>query len=456
MKVDNALLKRLVILYVEDDEHIRNELTALLSKFFKNIYTAVDGQDGLEQFLEKKDEINIIISDINMPKLNGIEMVKKIREEQHDIPVIYTTAYSDNDYLFESIKLKIYDYIIKPIDVRALLNSISDLSQILYHEELITEQNKELEKYKDALDKYNIVIKTDTNMHITYVNEFFCETTGYDNKELLNQEFNVLRHQDTDLDMYKTMYADVLRNVIWHGKIKQVKKDGTSFVVDSQMMAMVNETGEIEGTICIQRNITEELNKKREIQIALMKDKGDIFIKSKAGSAEQTKEIMSLKAKLEEFEEIIEKAKTDKNKYLYLVDKVKSDNKKLKSELNYYKNNAVTEEEQSALTLRTNSENHKLRQEVTQLTAKTEELKAEIDKAIKQTKVTYEIKIDDLEKELEEYKNKLDAIDDGEVLIQKVEYWKLKAKSESKKVEELERKVMQHADSSLLQKLFNK
>lgn len=456
MKVDNALLKRLVILYVEDDEHIRNELTALLSKFFKNIYTAIDGQDGYKQFMDKKDEIDIVVSDINMPKLNGIEMVKKIREEQSAVPVIYTTAYSDNDYLFESIKLKIYDYIIKPIDVRALLNSISELSQILYHEELIKEQNKELEKYKDALDKYNMVIKTDTNMKITYVNDLFCEITGYDKDELLDQEFTVLKHKDTDPDMYKTMYAEVLRNVTWHGQIKQVKKDETAFIVDSQIMAMVTETGEIEGTICIQRNITEELNKKREIQIALMKDKGDIFIKSKAGSAEQTKEILNLKADIQELEEVIEKAKADKNKYLYLVDKIKSDNKKLKSELNYYKNNAITEEEQSALTLRTNSENHKLRQEVTQLTAKTQELKAEIDKAVKQTKVTYEIKVDDLEKELEEYKHKLDSIEDGDVLIQKVEYWKLKAKSESKKVEELERKVMKHADSSLLQKLFNK
>ena len=456
MKVDNALLKRLVILYVEDDEHIRNELTSLLSKFFKNIYTAVNGQDGLNVYNEKKDEINIIISDINMPKLNGIEMVKKIREDNSDVSVIFTTAYSDNDFLFESIKLKIYDYIIKPIDVRSLLTSISELSEILYNKELLTEQNKELEKYKEAIDQYNIVIKTDTNMKITYVNESFCETTGFSQEELLGQDFKVLKHQDMDNDIYTTMYADVLRNVTWHGKLKQITKDGHDYIVDSRMMAMVKETGEIEGSICIQRNITDEVNKKREVQIALMKDKGDIFIKSKEGSAEQTKEILSLNDQINKLEETIEKANTDKNKYLYLVDKIKNDNKKLKSELQYNKANSISEDEQSALTLRTNRENHELRQKSMQQEARIEELTQEIEKAVTQTKVTYEIKIDDLEKELEGFKSKLESIDDGDVLIQKVEYWKLKAKTESKKVEELEKKVMQHADSSLLHKLFNK
>lgn len=456
MKVDNALLKRLVILYVEDDESIRSELTSLLSKFFKNIYTADDGEDGIKLYHQHKEEIDIIISDINMPNCNGIDMVKKIRENGDTVPVIFTTAYTDNDFLFESIKVKIYDYIIKPIDVRALLSSISELSSMLYTQQLIAEKNKELEKYKEAIDKYNIVIKTDTNMKITYVNELFCAITGFDKKELLGQDFKVLKHNDSDLDIYTSMYSDVLRNVTWHGKLKQVKKDAESFIVDSRMMAMITESGEIEGTICIQRNITEEINKKRDIQIALMKDKGDIFIKSKEGSAEQTKEILLLKDNIEKLETVIEKSTADKNKYLFLVDKMKSDNKKLKSELTYYKNNSVSEDEQSSLTLKTNRENHELRQKVAQLTAQTEGLIKEKDKAVTQTKVSYEIKIDDLEKELERYQDKIDSIEDGSVLIQKVDYWKLKAKNESKKVEELEKRVMKYADNSLLKKLFNK
>ncbi len=79
MAIDKKLLKRLKALYVEDDTHIRNELSALLSNFFGKVYTAGDGAEGLEIFLKNSDDIDVIISDINMPKITGIEMHKKIR-----------------------------------------------------------------------------------------------------------------------------------------------------------------------------------------------------------------------------------------------------------------------------------------------------------------------------------------------------------------------------------------
>ena len=454
MKKDHSLLKRLSILYVEDDELIRNELTSLLVKFFKNIHTATDGEDGLNIYNTNKDHIDVIISDINMPNLSGIEMVKKIRESNQDIPIIFTTAYSDVDYLSESIKLKIYDYIIKPIDVRALLTSMTLLSNVLYNKELLNEQTKELEKYKFAVDKYNMVIKTNTAMKITSVNELFTSITDYDKDELLGKGFESLKHKDTNKDIYTTMYADVSTNKTWHGTIKQVKKTGEEYVVDAYMMAIVSDAGNVEGSISIQRDITHEVNKKREVQMALMKDKGDIFIKSKEGTAEQTKEILELNEKIETLEKSIEKSNADQNKYIYVIDKLKSDKKKSNEELRYYKRNYVSPDDQSTITLKTNRENSEFKQKINVLTHKIEELNKEIHKKVKQTKITCEIKIDDLEKELNDYRNKLDSIDDGHVLLQKVDYWKIKAKNEAKKVEELEKKVMQHADKPLLQKLF--
>ena len=83
-----------------------------------------------------------------------------------------------------------------------------------------------------------------------------------------------------------------------------------------------------------------------------------------------------------------------------------------------------------------------------------DEVQLDAQKQIKQTRVSMEIQIDDLEKENEAYRQKLEEADDGQVLSEKIEYWKLKAKKEAERVEELERKIMQHGDKSILTKLF--
>ena len=142
MSVSNGIkirhsLKKCPILYVEDDAHIRNELSTLLANFFQEVYTANDGVDGFEVYKQNQEKIDIIISDISMPNMNGIEMVREIRDFDKEIPVIFATAYSDKEFLIDSIKLKVYEYIIKPIDVRGLITSINELALIKHHQELL-------------------------------------------------------------------------------------------------------------------------------------------------------------------------------------------------------------------------------------------------------------------------------------------------------------------------------
>ena len=178
MALDKTLLKKLSILYVEDDNTIRTELASLLTNFFNQVFTANDGDEGLNIYKNNQKKIDLIISDITMPKMSGIEMVKKIREFDKDIAVIYATAYSDKEFLIDSIKLKVFNYIIKPIDIRALLESSSELAEILHTKEIIHNKNRELSKYKEAIDANSIVIKTDTHMKIIYVNSHFCKITN--------------------------------------------------------------------------------------------------------------------------------------------------------------------------------------------------------------------------------------------------------------------------------------
>ena len=159
-------------------------------------------------------------------------------------------------------------------------------------------------------------------MKITYVNSRFCEITGLSEEELLGKAFKSLGHSDNDKSIYKEMYANVLDNKPWHGKLKQKTSTGEAYVVDSYMITTYDEHGTITGSIAIQRDITKELNRQREVQVALMKDKGDIFIKSKEDDAKKSIKISHLEAKILELEDTISKNMIQVDKYIYAIDKL--------------------------------------------------------------------------------------------------------------------------------------
>lgn len=137
MSLDKTLLKEISILYVEDDDVMRTELASLLTNFFAQVFCASNGTEGLEKFKKNHKKIDLIISDINMPKMSGIDMIKEIRKTDKDVGVIFSTAYSDKEFLIDSIKLKVVNYIVKPIDIRALLESISEFTEHLSAKKII-------------------------------------------------------------------------------------------------------------------------------------------------------------------------------------------------------------------------------------------------------------------------------------------------------------------------------
>ena len=450
MAMDKKLLKRLKALYVEDDKHIRTELSALLSNFFGKVYAAGDGAEGLETYLKNQDDIDVIISDINMPKLTGIEMLKKVREVDAKVPVLFATAYSDNEFLSEAIKLKVHDYIIKPIDIRNLLAVMNDLANILYQDFLIDQQNSELEKYKDIINTNNIVIKTDTSGDITYINQLFCETTGYERDEIVGKNFEITKHNDTSSSVITELFSEVLEGKAWKGKIKSATKNGDAYTVDCYSIATLDDAGGVTGTISVQKDITAELNQKREVQIAMMKDKGEIFLKGKESSTEMNTIIKELNNRVNELQKVLKNSELEKDKILYQTEKHTIENKRLKTEIAQYKKTGDV----SGQTLKVNKKNADLKQEIAKLKLENNKLLESTEKDFVQEKVNFEVKIDDLEKELSDYKEKMDEIVDAEVYTQKLNYWRDKAKDEAQRAETLERKILQHGDQGILNKLF--
>ncbi len=134
MKSELNLLKTIAqnytLLYVEDEKLLRESTLNYFKKFFLNIDVAEDGEAGLEFY--EKNHYDLVITDILMPKLNGIEMLKRIKQINNEQETIIISAYSDSSYFTEAIMLDVSGYILKPIDFnqmnKTLLRSVSKLS----------------------------------------------------------------------------------------------------------------------------------------------------------------------------------------------------------------------------------------------------------------------------------------------------------------------------------------
>lgn len=151
-------LKHMTILYAEDEVGIRENVTDSLRYYAKDVYEAGDGEEAYFIYEEKKPDI--ILSDIHMPNVNGIEFIKKVRENDREVPVVMITAHTDKEYLLEAVELHMEKYIVKPVDIDELFETLEKCVNVLDANKKVllkVDQNymydydsKEL-KYKDEL-----------------------------------------------------------------------------------------------------------------------------------------------------------------------------------------------------------------------------------------------------------------------------------------------------------------
>lgn len=108
-----VLEKKYSLLYVEDEEHIREMVIFYLSDFFSVIYEACNGIEALKLFDDKKPDM--ILTDIQMPQMDGLAFAKKIRQNNRTIPIMMLTAYTSTEYLLQAVEIGLVKYLLKPI-----------------------------------------------------------------------------------------------------------------------------------------------------------------------------------------------------------------------------------------------------------------------------------------------------------------------------------------------------
>jgi putative nucleotidyltransferase with HDIG domain len=138
----HKISSELNILYVEDEVEIRTKVVKYLSRLFKNVFSASDGEEALK--LYKKNSFDIVVTDILMPKMDGLNLIKQIKQINEKQEFIIISAFSDTNYLIDAINCNVHAYVIKPID-------FGQFNQTLYNLCFKITITKENENYKEHL-----------------------------------------------------------------------------------------------------------------------------------------------------------------------------------------------------------------------------------------------------------------------------------------------------------------
>jgi DNA-binding response OmpR family regulator len=188
----NKILKNLNILYIEDEENIRINIKKTLELFSEKVFD-VENISKAKDILSK-NRIDIIISDINLPDTSGIEFIKELRKTDKTIPVILLSAYTDREYLLEATKLKLVDYLTKPIDFRNLNNALQKCVE-------------------EILDNSRYMITFKNNIQYNVSHNCLIDNNKKEEIHLTNKELDLLNFLIKNNN--RICSADELKSAIW-------------------------------------------------------------------------------------------------------------------------------------------------------------------------------------------------------------------------------------------------
>lgn len=401
--LDQNFLKNITVLYVEDEEHIRDSMNTVFTKLFKKVVMATNGQDGYDKFrlhTQKNIYFDIVISDINMPDMNGLDMIEKIREIDKDIPIVLTTAHSDSEYFLEAINHNVFHYAIKPIKVKQLALAIQDATKKYLNTKIIETKQAENERYLDIIEQVAIVSKTDLSANITFVNDIYCQASGYTKDELIGSNQRIIRHEDMPTVFFDTLWNSLRAKQVWKGKIKNKAKDGSVYFINATIFPVFDQTGEnVIEYMAVGFLITEEEMEKREYQKKVIQN----IKESKVTQSELKQQIKELEYRLslsDNVNIVFEKLESEKRKTSRLLTQVDHYEKLIEKKVHELDEYKVKTNKQI---IAYNEENHKLSDQVSgekkefdKLKDETKQQSAEIQRLNRFIK-EQEAKISDLE-----------------------------------------------------------
>lgn len=250
------------VLVVEDSHTMASHVKKILEKLLLRVVVAKNGKEALE-ILDKNKNIYLVISDYNMPVMNGLELTKAIKTDSKFTKLALIIVTGDNS---DELKIKLYkhgasDLITKPILPEELsikvLNILLNLKQI-----------EEISEFNTIVDQHVISSITDKKGNIIAASQAFCEISGYSKEELEGKNHNILRDPQMPQSLYQDLWNTVTHKKVWRGEVRNRKKDGSYYWVDAIIEPTLSKEGEIVGYKGLRHDITD----KKQIELMSITD----------------------------------------------------------------------------------------------------------------------------------------------------------------------------------------
>ncbi len=244
------------LLYVEDERVTREQVSRILQRIVTELYVAENGRSGLELYRQKRPDI--ILTDIMMPLMNGLEMCREIRQLDRDSQLIMLTAYSDTEYLLECISLGVNQYVQKPVDFARLSSAIETCSNYILLKRRIQQQESRIQMLSQALEQAPApVVITSLNGSIEYVNAMFTRLSGYSPEEALGRNPRLLKSGLNDPARYQELWETILAGKEWQGELANKHKNGSIYWETIKICPLRDTTGTVTSFLKVSQDITE-------------------------------------------------------------------------------------------------------------------------------------------------------------------------------------------------------
>lgn len=256
------------VLIVDDSFVVREQIKDILTNRNYNVIEATNATEALEKISTNK--VDLMLLDLSLDGLSGYEFLvkhKKLILEEQKIKVVFITGNINSNLIRDAFRLGVKEIIKKPYVIEELiLKTDLFINDKDVEDEMICSKQL-LEQYKNTVDRSSIVSKADAKGNITYVNDAFCEISGYSEEELLGKPHNIVRHPDMESSVFKEIWHTIkdLKQP-WTGIVKNRKKDGSAYWVQTIINPILDKNGEIIEYIGIRTDITHIEETKEQLK----------------------------------------------------------------------------------------------------------------------------------------------------------------------------------------------